>query len=297
MTGRPQRIGWIGIGKMGAPMSLRVLRGGYPVTALDPSLADVGALVAEGAELAASAAELARASDLIFLTIPDDQALEDIVFGDDGLLAAADETKLIVEMSTISPAMSANVAEALAVTGARYLRAPVSGSTVTAADGKLTVLASGPTADYQIALPVFSCFSVRQFRVGEGEEARYLKLVLNLMLAGTAALVAEGLTFGEKGGLTVETMLDVISESVVGSPVIGYKRDMLVRRDFTPAFAVSQMMKDIDLALDSAKVDHVPMALTALVRQQYGAAHAQGHGARDFFMLLEQCERAAGLSV
>ncbi len=297
MMNRLERIGWIGAGKMGSPMSFRLARQGYAVTVFDPSPTEIEPVIAEGGRRAASLAELAKASDLIFLTIPNDQALEQIIFGENGILPALDESKLLIEMSTLSPAVSAKVASALAAAGARYLRAPVSGSTVTAKEGKLTVLASGNRDDYAAVLPLLSCLSARQFFVGPAEEARYLKLVLNLMLAGTAALVGEALTFGEKGGLSVEAMLDVICESVVASPVLDYKRDMLIRRDFTPAFTVSQMIKDVDLALDSAKIDHVPMALSALVRQQYEAARAQGHGARDFFMLLEQCERDAGFAM
>lgn len=292
---RLERIGWIGVGKMGSSMSYRLARQGYPVTVFDPSPTEIERLIAEGGQRAASLAELVNASDLIFITIPNDQALEQIIFGEDGILPALDESKLIIEMSTLSPALSARVASALAAAGARYLRAPVSGSTVAAKDGKLTVLASGDSADYAAVLPLLSCLSARQFLVGSAEEARYLKLVLNLMLAGTAALVGEALTFGEKGGLSVETMLDVIGESAVASPVLGYKRDMLIRRDFTPAFTVSQMINDVDLAINSANSDHVPMTLSALVRQRYEAARAQGHGSRDFFMLLEQCERDAGL--
>ncbi len=145
-------------------------------------------------------------------------------------------------------------------------------------------------------LPLLQAFSTRQFHVGLEEEARYLKLVLNALVGATSALVGEALTLGRSGGLSDETMLEVIGHSAVASPLIAYKKDLLVSRNFEPAFTVEQMMKDFDLILGAARSDHVPMTLAAMVRQQYEAAFATGHGQDDFFVLVELCERLAGLS-
>jgi 3-hydroxyisobutyrate dehydrogenase-like beta-hydroxyacid dehydrogenase len=205
--------------------------------------------------------------------------------------------QIFVDMSTVSPNISAEVAAVLAARDIYYLRAPVSGSTATASAGKLAVLVSGPPRAHAVCNPIFASFAAQQFYLGPAEEARYGKLVLNALVGATSALLAEALTFGRRGNLPVETMLDVIAASAVASPLIAYKREILVSRNFDPAFSISQMMKDFDLILEAARSDHIPMFLTAFIRQQYEAAYADGQAEKDFFVLIEQSERNAGLSL
>ena len=287
-------IGWIGIGKMGAPMSRRVLAAGYPVSVFEPVAQNRATVVAEGASLATSIAQMAGACDIMVSTIPNDHVLRAIVFGEDGLGAHLKPGQIFVEMSTVSPGISTIVAAELQQRGVDYIRAPVSGSTATAQDGKLTVFASGPEHAYASVRELLTSFSVRQYYVGAAEEARYLKLVLNTLVGATSALVAEALSLGASGGLSRETMLEVISESAVASPLIGYKKAMLVSRQFEPAFSVDQMIKDFDLIGEAARERHVPMLAAALVRQQYEIARAMGHGDRDFFVLSDLQEKLAG---
>jgi 3-hydroxyisobutyrate dehydrogenase-like beta-hydroxyacid dehydrogenase len=292
MTNTPG-VGWIGAGKMGSPMSRRLVEAGFPVKVFEPNTENFAAALAFGAAQAQSLGELAAQCQTIFLTIPDDQALRAVMLGGQGLARLCKRGQTLVEMSTVSPQLSAEVADALARQGVNYLRAPVSGSTAAAAAGKLTVLASGPRASFEACEPMLACFSIRRFYVGPGEEARYLKLVLNSLVGATSALLAEALSLGRSGNLSVKTMLDVICESAVASPLIGYKRDMLLAGDYAPAFSVRQMMKDFDLILDAAHQGHVPMQLAAEVRGQLALADKAGNGERDFFVLAEQHRRQA----
>nr|WP_281412268.1 NAD(P)-dependent oxidoreductase [Rhizobium changzhiense] len=294
--GETLRVGWAGIGKMGAPMSRRVLEAGYALSVFEPLPENRATIVAEGANVAHSLEDLAAASDVVVLTIPNDAILRDLVLSRGALADALNSGQILMEMSTVSPEISAEVSAALSERGVAYLRAPVSGSTITASSGNLSVMVSGPDDAYRKVEPMLACFSSRQFYLGKGEEARYLKLVLNALVGATAALLGEALTLGRKGNLSVETMLSVICESAVASPLIAYKRDLLVSRNFDPAFSVSQMMKDFDLILGAAKSDHVPMYLASMIRQQYEAAYADGLAEKDFFVLFEQSERLAGLS-
>ncbi|MDR3376010.1 MAG: NAD(P)-dependent oxidoreductase [Ancalomicrobiaceae bacterium] len=289
------RVGWAGIGKMGAPMSRRVLDQGFGLSVFEPVADNREAIVAAGASLAPSLDALAATADVVIATIPNDAVLRALVFGPGGLSEVLRPGQIFVEMSTVSPDMSAEVNSALAPKGIAYLRAPVSGSTATAAAGKLSVMVSGPEAAFRTVEPVLSCFSARRFYLGAGEEARYLKLVLNALVGATSALLGEALTLGLKGNLSLEDMLSVICESAVASPLIAYKRDMLVSGNFDPAFSVAQMMKDFDLILRAARQDHVPMFHASLVRQQYEAAYADGLADRDFFVLFEQYRRLAGV--
>ena len=288
-------IGWAGIGKMGAPMSRRVLEAGYRVHVFEPLPENRATIVAQGANVSHSLEDLAASSDVIILTIPNDAVLRDLVFGNNGLSSVMKAGQILVEMSTVSPTISAEVDNAMAGRGVAYLRAPVSGSTATASAGTLSVMASGPEDAFKRLEPIFECFSSRRFYVGGAEEARYLKLVLNALVGATSALLGEALTLGLKGNLSLETMLNVICESAVASPLIAYKRDLLIQRNFDPAFSVSQMMKDFDLILDAARSDHIPMYMASMIRQQYETAYTEGLAEKDFFVLFEQLERRAGL--
>jgi 3-hydroxyisobutyrate dehydrogenase-like beta-hydroxyacid dehydrogenase len=289
-------LGWIGLGKMGAPMSRHLAAAGHTMHVYDPAAAARDAMAQSGATLETDAAAVAAAAPIVFLSIPNDQALASVVLGASGLAAVMQPGSILVETSTVSPRASAEVATALAAAGVLYLRAPLSGSTATAEAGKLTVLASGDAEAYARVAPLLKSFSTRQFYLGAGEEARYLKLAINMLVGATSGLLAEALTFGQKGGLAVPQMLEVICESAVASPLIAYKREMLSQRDFAPAFTVEQMIKDFDLVIDTARDGHVPVFLISLIRQQYETARAQGRGDQDFFVLLEQYEAMAGMT-
>ena len=295
MTTMKPRIGWVGLGKMGVPICRHIRQAGYEVTAYVRNEAGRASAAKLGVQQADSLAGLAATSDVIFSAISDDAALDDIVSGATGLAAHMKAGQVLIETSTVSPAASARAAAALDRCGAAYLRSPVSGSTATAEARQLTVLVSGPKDTFVAAMPLFETFSKKQFHVGGGEQARYLKIAINAMVAATSALVAEALTLGRKGGLDAATMLDVINNSAVASPLIGYKTKMLVSGDFTPAFSVTQMMKDIDIALSVGRAEHCPLPLTSHIRQQYEAAYAGGNGENDFFVLAREQARLAGL--
>ncbi|WP_419760338.1 NAD(P)-dependent oxidoreductase [Acidisoma sp.] len=286
--------GWIGLGKMGLPMSSHIAAAGHALHVYDPASEAQSFAAAAGAKVESDARAVAAAAPIVFSSIPNDAVLLSLVMGSSGLAACMKPGSILVDTSTVSPRASAEVAAALATAGVLYLRAPVSGSTSTAETGKLTVLASGDETAYREVEPLLSAFSARQFYVGSGEEARYLKLAINMLVGATSALLAEALTFGQKGNLSIDQMLEVICESAVASPLIAYKRQMLSKRDFSPAFTVEQMIKDFDLVIDAARDEQVPVFLVSLIRQQYEAARAQGRGHQDFFVLLEQYEAMAG---
>ncbi|MCQ8242204.1 NAD(P)-dependent oxidoreductase [Rhizosaccharibacter radicis] len=290
-----ETLGWIGVGKMGLPMASRALEGAKAALVHDVVRDACAPLLDRGARLAADPADIAEAADIVFVSLPNDQVLRDVMLGSGGLAARLRPGQVLVETSTVSPSVSAEVAVALAETGAAYVRAPISGSTALAEAGKLTVLASGDRAGFSRAKPIMERFATRFFFLGPREEARTLKLVINMLVGATSSMLAEALVFGEKGDLDIGQMLEVLNESAVASPLIAYKREMLQRRDFSPAFTVHQMIKDFDLILDTARDVSAPVFLTALIRQQYEAAAAQGLGEKDFFALLEPHEAQAGL--
>lgn len=290
-----QKIGFIGLGKMGVPMSQNLVKKGYSLTVYNrtkdktKALADLGAKVADSPKAAASGA------DVIISMISDDPVLEAISYGPNGAFEGAKSGSIFIDMSTVSPDASARVAEAAKKKGIQYLRAPVSGSTVLATAGTLTIFASGPKEAYDKCVDILGSMGQKTFHVGTGEEARYLKLVMNMMVGLTSAMAAEALTFGEVGGMNWEQMIDIVNASVAASPLLGYKAQMLKSRNYAPAFTASQMAKDFDIMLEAGRAKNVPLPMTALIRQFWGTMKAKGKGEQDFFSLVTVLEDMAGL--
>ncbi len=286
-------IGWIGLGKMGVPMATNLINAEYRVTAWNRSSEKTKALADAGATIAGSIAELAEKTDVIISMVSDDSALE-LVSAQ--ALDVAANGKIYVDMSTVSPIVSSSVAEQAEKKGFKYLRAPVSGSTVLAEAGNLTIFASGPKAAFDQCQEVFNVMGQKSFHVGEGEEARYLKLVLNMMVGLTSAMVGEALTFGKKGGMDWEQMIEIVNNSVVASPLVSYKTQLLKDRNFSPAFTAAQMAKDFDIALSTANKGNVPMPMTSLMRQFLGSMIAKGNGDLDFFGYVTLLEEMANIA-
>ena len=288
------RLGWIGLGRMGEPMALNLVKAGHQVSVYNRSAGKTRALADAGAAVAARPADLGADKDIVFTMISNDAVLEEVTSGPDGVLQSMAKGAILVDMSTITPAGSARVAEAAAARGVAYLRAPVSGSVVFAVAGTLTILASGSPEAFETCKPVFELMGGKIYHVGEDEQARYLKLTLNMMVGITAGMAAEALTFSERGGVAWDVLLEVVANSAVASPLIGYKKAPLVARDWTPAFPADQMAKDFDMALDTARDLCAPLPITALVRQYWSTMMATGRGNNDFFACLELLEEQAG---
>lgn len=278
---------------MGLPMAGHLRRTGYAVRAFDPVLAARTAAVGQGCTVAASVADAAGGADIIVSSLPNDAAFA-AVAGE--LVAIPIAGKIFVDTSTVSPGISAELAEPLSKAGAAYLRATVSGNAVIAQAGTLTVMASGPRAAYDRALPILGCFGKTHFYLGKGEQARVIKLVINLMVAVSAGMLAEALVLGEKGGLDWRQMLEVVNKSAVGSPLVGYKVPPLAARDYSSTFSGNQMIKDLDLILGEGARSGVPLPLAAQLRQMYAAIRAQGEGELDYISTVRLVERLAGIT-
>jgi 3-hydroxyisobutyrate dehydrogenase-like beta-hydroxyacid dehydrogenase len=291
----PPRIGWIGLGKMGLPICERLAAQGFKVTALTRNPEGRDRAVRADLHAESSIRDVVDGAEIVVSAISDDAALADIVFSAGGLKETLLASQIFVEISTVSPDISQRVADAMSAIGVDYVRSPVSGSTALAAQGGLTAVISGPAGAIERLSDFYRAFARKTFVVGEADEARYLKLVLNTLVGGLSALLAEALAMGRKGGLGNAEMMQVICQSAVASPLFQYKRDAVVNEAYQPAFTVKQMMKDFDIIADVARHDHCPMPLVAQIRQQYEAAFANGCGNLDFFVLVQEASRIAGL--
>lgn len=284
-------IGWVGLGKLGLPVASRIAGVGYRVAGYDPVAARLDLARANGIA-PASGPQDAAAQDVVFSCLPDDKAL---LAAAPGLLAAMRRDAIFVEASTVSPEASAEIARAAAPLGIAFLRLPVSGNASIAHTGNLTCFASGPRAAFDAVQPVLASFSRAQRYLGEGEEARYAKLAVNLMLAATAVMMGESLALARRGNIGWQDMLDVLADSAAASPMVKYKVGPLAARDFSSTFSCHQMAKDLDLILAAARGAGVPMAMTALTRETYAAIIGMGGGEDDFIAPVRHIERLAGL--
>jgi 3-hydroxyisobutyrate dehydrogenase-like beta-hydroxyacid dehydrogenase len=284
-------IAWIGAGKMGLPICKRLKAAGHDVRILARRPEQAKILGELGFAVAASVPDLIAGADVVFTAVSDDQALNDVVLNS-AFTSALSPSATYIDMSTVSPAISAKIAAHLR--GIAYLRSPVSGSTGMAEAGTLTALISGPKSAFEGMADIFAIFAKKAFHLGEAEEARFLKLAINSMVAATSTLLGEALAFGLKGGLTHASMLDVITQSAVASPLIGYKKDMIISGDYSPAATLDMLRKDLDLLLSAAQEQGTSLPVNAGIKQIYDAASARGLGQRDFFVLVQEAEAAAG---
>jgi 3-hydroxyisobutyrate dehydrogenase-like beta-hydroxyacid dehydrogenase len=282
------RIGWIGMGKMGLPICKRLRGAGFRIRVLCRNGESASIATTNGFEVAGTISETANGADVVASAISDDKALLDITLGEGGLEACLFPKQVYIDTSTVSPEASARVAEVLSRIGCLYLRAPVSGSTATAIQGALTALVSGPADAFGAMADFFAAFTKKAFLVGSGEEARYLKLSINAMVGATSALLAESLMLARKGGMDIQTIMNVVSESAIASPLIQYKRATITAGDYTAAFSASQMLKDFDLIEQAAEATSCDMPLISSIRNVYRDAVARGFGDQDFFVLTSE---------
>jgi 3-hydroxyisobutyrate dehydrogenase-like beta-hydroxyacid dehydrogenase len=281
------RIAWIGAGKMGLPICKRLKAAGHDVRIFARRSEQSQALGEAGFAAATTLPDVIRDAEFVFTSVSDDQALIDVVLNT-AFISALSPLATYTDLSTVSPAVSAKIAEHLGRIA--YLRSPVSGSTGMAEAGTLTALVSGPVQAFDDMADVFSVFTKKAFHLGEGEEARFLKLAINSMVAATSVLMGEALAFGKKGGLTHQNMLEVITQSAVASPLIGYKKDMIISGDYTPAATLDMLKKDLDLLLTTAQAQHTLMPVNSMIRDIYTAATGKGLGHKDFFVLVQEAE-------
>jgi 3-hydroxyisobutyrate dehydrogenase-like beta-hydroxyacid dehydrogenase len=290
-----QAVAWIGVGKMGLPIAGRMVEAGICVTGYDPGQQRMVLAQQLGLKVANSAADAAANHSIIFTSLPDDTALRSLVLGSDGLLNKLPRGTILIETSTVSAEISAEVGVAAEATGVAYLRAPVSGNAAIAHTGALTCFVSGPRDAFDAVQRVLATFTRAQTYLGVAEEARFAKLAVNLMIAVSAGMMAESLALARKGGISWPDILKVLDDSAVASPMVKYKTPPLATRNFDSTFSCRQMAKDLDLIIGAGHHVGVPLQLAAQVREIYGSLVAQGDGESDFIATVRHVERLSGL--
>ena len=286
-------VGLIGLGNMGTAFGERLLEGGYELVVSNRTPGKSESLEARGARVAGTPEELAPQVDVVFTSLADDEAFEAVATR---VLDASRPGTVLVDASTVSAASSARVAARAEARSVRYLRAPVSGNPSVVRAGNLSFVVSGERETLAEVEPVLLAIGPTVHHVGDAEQARVVKLAINLMIAVIAQAMSEALVLGESGGVSRAALLEVMGSSAVGAPFVKYKTDALLRDDYSATFTTALMEKDIDLVLDAADERGVELPLAAEMKAQLRDAIEAGYADDDFIALFQHLRRQTGLS-
>lgn len=291
-SGEPlMNIGFIGLGIMGSPMAANLVRAGHTVVGYDMSAERMDALAVAGGKSAGSVAEAIAQAEVVITMLPDSPQVEEVAFGDDGLLQRGREGLIHIDMSTVRPETSRRVAQAAAVKGIRALDAPVSGGERGAVDGTLSIMVGGDAVDFAAVRPLLAVVGTTIVHVGPAGAGQTVKAANQLVVGGIYGLVAEAIVLLEASGVDPGSGLDVLAGGLAGSRILDLKRHSMIRREFAPGFRIDLHHKDMGIAIAAAREAGVSLPLTGLVAQLVAAARAQGHGSLDHSALLKVIER------
>src|SRR3954468_1924558 len=287
------RVGFIGLGVMGRPMARNLMEAGHDLVVFSRTRASVDEVAGDRATAAASAREGAEQADVVVLMLPDSPQVRDVLDGDDGLLAGAREGSLVIDMSTISPVVTREIAEECGARGIGWVDAPVSGGDVGAREATLSIMAGGSEADFARAQPLFEALGKTIVHVGAVGSGQVVKACNQVVVALTIEAVSEALVLGSRAGVDPATIIDVLSGGLAANKVMEVRRRNFLERDFTPGFRIDLHHKDLGIALQTAREYGVALPGTAAVDQMLQALRAAGRGDRDHSALLTHIEDLA----
>jgi 3-hydroxyisobutyrate dehydrogenase-like beta-hydroxyacid dehydrogenase len=267
------RIGLIGLGLMGRPMGMNLLKAGHPLTVWNRTASRADELVAAGATLAKSPKEAAAAADVLLTMVSDPQALESVLWGangkDGGALAALKSGSIYIDSSTVSPNLARKIAAACAERGVRFLDAPVTGGDWGAKKGELVFMIGGDAETLKAVEPIIAVMGKKWFHLGPNGAGQTIKLAMNLILALQVDALAEALALVMRAGLKGESLVEVMQSSMARSGVLDVKAPNLLKGEYTPSFPLRLMHKDLSLALELANQIGVALPATAAARETY----------------------------
>jgi 3-hydroxyisobutyrate dehydrogenase-like beta-hydroxyacid dehydrogenase len=279
-------LGFVGLGHMGGNMAARFLAAGHTVYGESRHSGTAQDLVHAGLRWRDTPREIAESADVIFTSVPDDDVLESVAGGPDGILAGLDESKVWVDMSTVSPEVSRRVAEQARARGAVMLDAPVSGSVPQVLSGTLTIMVGGDEQAYARVEPLLRELGTPT-HIGENGQGLVLKLAINVSLAVQMIAFAEGLAMAERAGVDRRRAVEVMTQSPIGSPMLRARADLVLDLPDQAWFDVGLMQKDIVLALDTARQLGLPLQTAAVADEMLTRARALGYEHRDIAALAE----------
>lgn len=278
----PQSVGLIGLGLMGVPMARNLLKAGFPLTVWNRTRSRTQEVSAAGAKVTNTPRELAERCDVVITMVSDPPALEDVLWGPIGALDGLRKNCLLIDSSTVAPALARRVAEACAQRSAEFLDAPVTGGTWGAEKGELVFMVGGRKEVLERAMPVFEAMGKRVFHLGGHGAGQTVKLAMNLILALQVDALAEALALVRGAGLEGEKLIEVLQSSMARAAVLDVKAPMMLTATYAPSFPLRLMHKDLGLALEMANQLGVPLPATAAAREIYNAVRGAAREDLDY---------------
>jgi 3-hydroxyisobutyrate dehydrogenase-like beta-hydroxyacid dehydrogenase len=289
-------LGFVGLGVMGSRMVQRFLGAGHQVSGHNRTRAKAEALVAAGMRWCDTPREVAQAADITFSMVSDTAALSSIADGPDGIVAGLSSGKIYIDMSTVSPRLTRDLARRVGAIGAWMLEAPVSGSVSAVEAGTLVIFVGGDAAALEQARPVLEVIGQKLIHVGANGQAITMKIAINANLATQLLVLYESLLLAERGGIPRPAALDALLNSVVASPAMKYRAPFILDMPAEVWFNITMMQKDLQLALDLGRELGVPLFNVGLANEMLTTARAMGYGEQDFAVLFTVLARMSGMS-
>jgi 3-hydroxyisobutyrate dehydrogenase len=285
------KIGFIGVGFMGKPMSLNLLKAGYRIIAYDINPIPLQELKGKNASIATSCKEVAAESDIVITMLPNSKDVEQAILGEAGVAEGVKPGSIVVDMSTIDPSISKKIAETLSKRGVKMLDAPVSGGQMGAEAGTLAIMVGGDEEIYKRCLDIFHVMGKKIYYCGGNGNGEVVKIANNLLAGINAIASTEALAMGVKAGVNLKVLYDVISASSGQNFIMQfYAAVKALKGDFEPGFMADLMYKDLGLAMNLAKEERIPMIMGALAHQTFSLANTKGLGKKDFTILFKMME-------
>ncbi len=292
-----KKIGFIGLGIMGKPMSKNLLKAGYDLTVCDINAAAVAEVVALGAKAAATPAAVAAQTEIVITMLPNSPQVKTVALGAGGIAEGARPGTIVIDMSSIAPLAAQEVAKALAEKGVRMIDAPVSGGEPKAIDATLSIMAGGDPAVFEECLPILKCMGASAVRVGDVGAGNVTKLANQVVVALNIAALSEAMTLATKAGVDPELVFNAIKGGLAGSTVMNAKAPLILERKFAPGFRIGLHIKDLDNALDTAHEVGAPLPLTAGVMEILQALKVDGCAGDDHGAIVKYYEKLAQVEV
>ena len=294
MAEKKKRIGFIGLGVMGRPMALNLLKAGYPMVVWNRTRSKMKSLLEAGAEGADSPREVAEKSDVVITMVTDSPDVEEVILGPNGVIHGAHPGLVVIDMSTISPTVTRRIAQKLAEKGVKMLDAPVSGGDIGAKKGTLSIMVGGPKETFEECLPIFKVLGKKITYMGPSGMGQTTKLCNQVICALNIQAVCEGLMLGAAAGLDLKKLLEVVTAGAAGSWMLSNLGPKMIERDFRPGFKISHQQKDLRLVLSFASELKLPLPGTALVQQMLRSVEAEGLGDEGTQAAIVAMEKIAG---
>ena len=292
-----QKVGFVGLGIMGAPMALNLIKAGFNVAAYNRTRDKCAPVEKAGARITATPAEAARDADFIVSIVSDSAASETVMTGKDGVFETVKPGAIVIDSATISPVVSRKLACHAAGRQASFLDAPVTGSKHGAEKGELTFMIGGERETLERAMPVLKVLGKKHIHCGANGAGLAAKLAQNVIQGAMVEVFSEGLVLAAKAGVRPETMLEIIQGSMARAGLTDFKAPFIFKGDFTPYFPLKWIHKDLALAMDAAFAQGVPMPAASAVKEVYASARAQGKGDLDYAAVITFLEGLAGVEV